>query len=840
MKKVKKEKISTELKKYTSLSPVLWYEDDINCYVLRNNLYMDILQIKSKDLIHLSDDDVKLDCLKFIQLYRTYGDDIKIVGMNFPTDTSEQRRYIEKITERTTNSIYKKELEREDEKLLLIQKNLTEREYYVFCYGKNREVLIDNRNSLLGTLSGRKLVDTISRDKKQKILCKFNNPMSRIELNEFPSGKRYSYEEKKEIGYDPNILEQIRPRGGITFRNSDIIKMGDGLMMCLTVYEYPEELNFHWLGNVINQKGVISIMDISTQKDLFEVKRNINKSIKEQKGRYITSKDATDKDDAEAEYWKLKDNYKAISRLNEVIKNVRIHLYVSDFTYHGLAEKAANIKNELDTKGYKCAINLDEGKYDWQSMIYPNSKQELFPNRREPQPIFSGTLAYGNPFHFSSLLDKNGFYMGESDATAGAVVPDFFHNDSQRGSYNGVIMGVMRSGKSTILKKMFRHRAIRGDFIRGFDVSGEWRDLVHQYGGVMIALDGNGGMLNPLEILKTSESETQSYTQHLNKLKTMYHFWVPEADSKELSEFENLLGKLYEQFQIIDSEGNPLPQNGNRVTGLGSEFYPIFSDLLQLTKEELEKDYEDLPSVQKELLVEKLKRFSDISLTVENIIKNYGKMFNGQTSSEIKDVLENQIVFFDITGLVKYSENIVDSQMFSALSLCYDNCVKIGSIMKKGWEEYQVNPESETAIAWENITRFMILVDEAHRFINANKLTALDQLVVYEREAPKFFGGIWFASQSIRDFVPEGANKDGVSMIKKLFELSMYKIILRQDANCVNQLAEIFEGDVTRSELESVPSFERGQAILIISGTRNIRYHNRITKEEELLFKGGA
>ena len=69
--------------------------------------------------------------------------------------------------------------------------------------------------------------------------------------------------------------------------------------------------------------------------------------------------------------------------------------------------------------------------------------------------------------------------------------------------------------------------------------------------------------------------------------------------------------------------------------------------------------------------------------------------------------------------------------------------------MKKTWESNQID--------WQDITRFLIFIDEAHKIINTNKLEAAEQLLKFEREARKYFGGLIYASQSItRDFVPEG------------------------------------------------------------------------------------
>ena len=96
------------------------------------------------------------------------------------------------------------------------------------------------------------------------------------------------------------------------------------------------------------------------------------------------------------------------------------------------------------------------------------------------------------------------------------------------------------------------------------------------------------------------------------------------------------------------------------------------------------------------------------------------------------------------------------------------------------------------------------------------------------------------ASQSIRDFVPDHSDNDAVQMIRTLFELTAYKFIMNQDSNCRSKLNEVFEKELTENELDYIPRLIKGEAILVLSGDKNIRMHIHISDEEEKLFTGGA
>mgnify|MGYP007002624718 CR=1 FL=1 len=56
-----------------------------------------------------------------------------------------------------------------------------------------------------------------------------------------------------------------------------------------------------------------------------------------------------------------------------------------------------------------------------------------------------------------------------------------------------------------------------------------------------------------------------------------------------------------------------------------------------------------------------------------------------------------------------------------------------------------------------------------------------------------------FATQSIRDVVPENISSEALHKIKTLFELTQYKFIMQQDNNSKEALKEIFAGQITES-----------------------------------------
>ena len=195
----------------------------------------------------------------------------------------------------------------------------------------------------------------------------------------------------------------------------------------------------------------------------------------------------------------------------------------------------------------------------------------------------------------------------------------------------------------------------------------------------------------------------------------------------------------------------------------------------------------------------------------------------------MKDV---KALSYNLSGLKDLDSRIFDLEIFNILSLSWDDAVTNGSLMKEQWETGK--------IGLEDVVHTSIYIDESHRWVNAKKLYALDLLSIYLREGPKYFSNIWMASQSIRDYTPEGSTDAGIEKLKTIFELTQYKFIFRQDRNVIPIIDRVFSNALTPRQRERIPVYTRGQNTLIISGDRTIDFKVYLSREDEALFKGGA
>lgn len=164
-------------KSIMELIDVQGYDRENNCYRMKNGSYMNIIQITSKDLVNSSDDEVEYDCLRFARLYKLYAEDIKIITMNFPCDTSEQQHYIEHKMQNQANPVYRNFLQRKLDELVWLGKHDTTREYYYMIFAKDAEEMEKDMLLLTNTLGRGKtgLLTYLPEEKKRQILFRLAN-----------------------------------------------------------------------------------------------------------------------------------------------------------------------------------------------------------------------------------------------------------------------------------------------------------------------------------------------------------------------------------------------------------------------------------------------------------------------------------------------------------------------------------------------------------------------------------------------------------------------------------------------------------------------------------------
>ena len=631
--------------------------------------------------------------------------------------------------------------------------------------------------------------------------------------------KKWHNKKENMLVCDEGLLEKIAPIGNLKHYET-YSRTGTGYEACVHIFSFPDALDDFWLTDLCNFPNSITTISIGTM-DQIEVKRNLNKAIDEQGSRKRFAKDYNAYYNAQALEEEMKQLFDEISSLGEVMKSISIRIFIAAKTKKELEEQVAKVIKSLEAINYRAAVFVNETEQEWKSAYLGFTAQSKAPHTLPGFPMKATLLAAGNAFHYSSMEDATGDFLGETGCGGNVLFDEWLLNES-RVNASAIVVGNQRFGKSTLLKLRIKSRVLRGDYVRVFDVVGEFTDLIHALGGR--TLDMSKYIINLLEIFRSGDNEHSNYTRHLTKLKISYQFLAPEADTKELNDFIEAAEQLYKKWKLQ-------PGKGNQITGLPAKAYPTFEDLLNHIEEKIDEIVKGAyPENERPLIERKLINLDSIRSNLRTMVHTYGEIFNGHTS--VDNTQDVKALSYDLSGLKEMDERIFDLEMFNLLSLSWDDAVTNGSIMKSLWENGK--------IGLDEVAHTTMYIDESHRTVNAKKVYALDLLNIYLREGPKYFSNIWMASQSIRDYTPEGSTDAAIEKLKTIFELTQYKFIFRQDRNAIPVIDRVFGNALTPRQRDRIPLYVRGQNTMIISGDRTIDFKVYLSREDEALFKGGA
>ncbi|QWQ49750.1 ATPase (plasmid) [Bacillus velezensis] len=630
----------------------------------------------------------------------------------------------------------------------------------------------------------------------------------------------------EQIEKDLNFVYATQPMGGISFKDEFFNRTGDGYVACLHVYRYPENFRPYWLNKLTSIHNTIVTIDTYTQKEI-DYASKVKTSTNEMRSRIRNAANDTEADLAHEELQTLRELGMAIAKGGEVIKQIHVRIFMHGATQAELEKRISEVQKKIDSDGFKSKVFLDENKEEWQSLFLDYETQLTLPNKRIGNDMPAEAIGLGFSYDQTSLSDPTGVYYGYT-STRGTVYWDLFHKTSKRLYYNMFVSGDMGSGKSTLLKKILRDNASKGNFIRGFDKSGEFQSVTADMGGITIDLDGSNGRINLMQIFpsvtkkagdKVVIDESASFRQHVSKLNSCYRILTPKADDNVLVQFDELVYGFYEKFEFWGENAR------SNITQLAPEEYPLLSDFQAYCEERYQKEKD--PNFKA--------RIGDIGMTIKNLVTQFGEIFDGITT--IPDMVNEQIVFYDIGNLSQLNDQVKDVQIFNALSQIWGAMMNIGRKQKEAYDKGNIH--------WYDITRFLIMLDECHNLLELKKAHTANFFVTAMSEARKFFGGILLATQRIERMFPNTNTSDpdmalAANKLREIFGLTQYKALFKQDQTSMRLIKDLFEDQMTDNEYALLPKFETGDCILSIAGDQNLVMHVEATHKELELFEGGA
>ena len=178
----KKERV---IKTCLDVLPIRAYDDALDAFRLVDDEYMDILQVETRDLDNLSEDEQQLEIFTLMKIYKTVGVDIKIISIKFPLEMATQRAYLEHRRERVQDEARRLWIDRQIEELARVEQNVQSLHFFLVYFATGAETFKKTREEVLKYAGSgqQRLVTPLKRAQKARVVEQLCNPNTTLDLN---------------------------------------------------------------------------------------------------------------------------------------------------------------------------------------------------------------------------------------------------------------------------------------------------------------------------------------------------------------------------------------------------------------------------------------------------------------------------------------------------------------------------------------------------------------------------------------------------------------------------------------------------------------------------------
>ena len=451
---------------------------------------------------------------------------------------------------------------------------------------------------------------------------------------------------------------------------------------------------------------------------------------------------------------------------------------ITAYDKKGKTETRKAVKRKIRELGFTAT-----DMFGRQQDAYLTSELSFYDSVKISRGIQASSIAACFPFVSNAIEDDDGILLGENKLPA---FVNFFKRNSEFVNSNMVVIGKSGSGKSYAAKTVLTHLASCNAKIFVLDPEGEYLNLAKNlHGKVLDVASSKHGKLNPFQIISALDDENDdgtrnSFFTHLQFLEEFYRLILAGINPDSLELLNKLTVEAYERKGIKPTTD---------LSKLEPKDYPTFDDLYALISEKLAsvKDGYD----------------KDCLKVVENYIAKFKKggrnsnLWNGKSDFRT----DENFVCFDFQKLLANKNgSIANAQMLLVLKYLENEVIKN--------RDYNLMNGTDRKI--------VVVVDEAHLFIDEKYPVALDFMYQLAKRIRKYNGMEIVITQSLKDFAgtPETARKS-----MAIINVSQYSLIFPLSPNDMSDLCALYEkaGQINDVEADNIVHNERGCAFLISS-----------------------
>lgn len=672
--------------------------------------------------------------------------------------------------------------------------------YYMVFFHKDKDMLYSQAVNMVQTMSVEGIECKILDEKELAVFLKYNYTLAF---------------EEREIDLIPKdqYMNWILPKKiKMTSRH---VQYDDIVTHNFRVTGYPTVVGNAWGCNLFSRpdtKVVMKMQMVDRYKGIKQIDRAIDELREQGNSTGKTSKlmELQTHVDTLAEVLAL------LQSDNETLLDVNIFVTAYDYelseqmlyperakkTSSSIASMKKQIKRELAEESFRSTDN-----YMQQFEMYAStqiSAHDAF--KRTSRGIHSTSVAAAFPFVNKNLCDPGGVNIGVNRGKP--VFVDFFTRNSERVNSNMVIIGKSGSGKSYATKTILSHLAADDSKVFILDPENEYFGLAQNMNGKVIDVgSATQGRLNPFQIITSLSDDEEdeeevvktSFSTHLQFLEEFYRQILPGIDSDALEYLNNITMRMYEA-KGIDQDTD--------LSELGPEDYPIFDDLY----DKILNDYQMASSEYgKENLRVLLNYISKFATGGRNAL-----LWNGPSSISTE---ENFIVFNFQSLLANKNNTIANAQMLLVLKYLDNEVIK----------------NRDYNIKYGASRKIIVVIDEAHVFIDSKFPVALDFMYQLAKRIRKYNGMQIIITQNIADFV---GSEELVRKSSAIINACQYSFIFSLSPNDMHDLCKLYEkaGAINESEQEEIVNNGRGHAFVITSPQSRTGIQIVASKDMEELF----
>ncbi len=583
----------------------------------------------------------------------------------------------------------------------------------------------------------------------------------------------------------------------------------------MAISNYPLWVGDAWLAGVMSipaTKVVVKLQPMDKQKTV----RNIDRSISELRGRYShTNVDST--------LIEINNHIQSLSKLlsmlqsdNEVLINTDVYVTCYDLpltrkegSKAAEGSHRANINNmrSMVRRLYREAdLRLSGLPFDQMNGYIGSQVSGYDPFAKTwGRGLPGATAAAIYPWIFAHVQDPLGIKLGAEDGVP--VFIDMFRRDSERVNSNVVIVGKSGSGKSYAAKSILVNLAADNSKIFVLDPENEYSELAENLHGKFINV-GNAqqGRINPFQIITALQDDdadggvTGSYASHMQFLEEFYRQILPDCEKEALEYLNTLTDRVY-MNKGITAETN--------LGLLSPQDYPTFSDIFD------------------EILVSFQSTDNDYLRGILRTLMNYvSKFASGGRNANIWDGAstvttdENFTVFNFQSLLAGGNKTVTNAQMMLVMKHIDNEIIK--------------NREYNTRYGTNR--KIVVVIDEAHVFIDEKYPIALDFMYQLAKRIRKYNGMQIVITQNIKDFV---GSEEISRKSSAIINACQYSYIFSLAPNDMGDLCKLYEkaGGINEAEQEKIVTAPRGNAFVVLGPTSRSSFQVEVPRDVVQVFE---